>query len=545
MKRIILSGITAAVLSTGQAWACTSLIAAKGATADGSVMVTYAADSHNLYGELYSQPAADHPEGSVRKIVEWDTGKPLGDIPEAPHTYATIGNMNEHGLTIAESTWGGREELAGTGLIDYGSLIYVTLQRAKTAREALKVMTDLVKEHGYASSGESFSIADPDEAWVMELIGKGKAGKDAVWVARRVPDGYISGHANHPRIHKFPLKDKSGETLYSPDVIKFARSQGYFNGKDEDFDFSKAYSVTDFGALRGCDARVWAYFNKFKSGMDEYLPWIDRAEGEPMPLWVKPDSLLTVTDMQWMMRDHFEGTPYDMTGDIGAGPYKVPYRWRPMTFTVDSLEYTHERAIATQQTGFSFVAQMRSDLPPYLRGLLWFGTDDANTNVYLPVFCSVKRAPAQLAQGDVNTIDWNSNFWVNNYVANQAYNRYSQMIPDIRRVQGQLERDIAEDVRVALEQIPEFTDPAICEQLTQDLADIWAERATAEYKKLGDYLFVKFMDGNIKKTDENHNFMKSEYGLPVYPNFGGYDERYFRSIVDDAGPRLRVNTIKY
>ncbi len=545
MKRIILSGITAAVLSTGQAWACTSLIAAKGATADGSVMVTYAADSHNLYGELYSQPAADHPEGSVRKIVEWDTGKPLGDIPEAPHTYATIGNMNEHGLTIAESTWGGREELAGTGLIDYGSLIYVTLQRAKTAREALKVMTDLVKEHGYASSGESFSIADPDEAWVMELIGKGKAGKDAVWVARRVPDGYISGHANHPRIHKFPLKDKSGETLYSPDVIKFARSQGYFNGKDEDFDFSKAYSVTDFGALRGCDARVWAYFNKFKSGMDEYLPWIDRAEGEPMPLWVKPDSLLTVTDMKWMMRDHFEGTPYDMTGDIGAGPYKVPYRWRPMTFTVDSVEYTHERAIATQQTGFSFVAQMRSDLPPYLRGLLWFGTDDANTNVYLPVFCSVKRAPAQLAQGDVNTIDWNSNFWVNNYVANQAYNRYSQMIPDIRRVQGQLERDIAEDVRVALEQIPEFTDPEICQQLTQDLADIWAERATAEYKKLGDYLFVKFMDGNIKKTDENHNFMKSEYGLPVYPNFGGYDERYFRSIVDDAGPRLRVNTIKY
>lgn len=545
MKRIILSGITAAVLSTGQALACTSLIAAKGATADGSVMVTYAADSHNLYGELYSQPAADHPEGSVRKIVEWDTGKPLGEIPEAPHTYATIGNMNEHGLTIAESTWGGREELAGTGLIDYGSLIYVTLQRAKTAREALKVMTDLVKKHGYASSGESFSIADPDEAWVMELIGKGKAGKDAVWVARRVPDGYISGHANHPRIHKFPLKDKSGETLYSPDVIKFARSQGYFNGKDEDFDFSKAYSVTDFGALRGCDARVWAYFNKFKSGMDEYLPWIDRAEGEPMPLWVKPDSLLTVTDMKWMMRDHFEGTPYDMTGDIGAGPYKVPYRWRPMTFTVDSVEYTHERAIATQQTGFSFVAQMRSDLPPYLRGLLWFGTDDANTNVYLPVFCSVKRAPAQLAQGDVNTIDWNSNFWVNNYVANQAYNRYSQMIPDIRRVQGQLERDIAEDVRVALEQIPEFTDPEICQQLTQDLADIWAERATTEYKKLGDYLFVKFMDGNIKKTDENHNFMKSEYGLPVYPNFGGYDERYFRSIVDDAGPRLRVNTIKY
>ncbi|MBJ2194613.1 MAG: C69 family dipeptidase [Muribaculaceae bacterium] len=537
--------MAAAVAASFDADACTSLIAAKGATADGSVMVTYAADSHNLYGELYNQPAADHPAGTMRKIVEWDTGKPLGEIPEVPHTYATIGNMNEHGLAIAESTWGGREELAGTGIIDYGSLIYVTLQRAKTAREAIKVMTNLVKDYGYASSGESFSIADPDEAWVMELIGKGKADKGAVWVARRVPDGHISGHANHPRIHKFPLKDKTGETIYSPDVIKFARSQGYFNGKDEDFDFSKAYGVTDFGALRGCDARVWAYFNKFSKGMDAYLPWIDRAEGEPMPLWVKPDSLLTASDMKWMMRDHFEGTPYDMTNDIGAGPYKVPYRWRPMTFTVDSVEYTHERAIATQQTGFSFVAQLRGDLPAYLRGLLWFGTDDANTSVYLPVFCSVKKAPAQLAHGDINTLDWNSNFWVNNYVANQAYNRYSLMIPDIRRVQSKLERDIEEDVRVAIEQIPAFSDEEICHNLTQDLADIWAERATTEYKKLGDYLFVKFLDGNMKKTDADHNFVKSEHGMPVYPEFPGYDDRYFRTIVDDAGPRLRVNKISY
>ncbi len=537
--------MAAAVAASFDADACTSLIPAKGATADGSVMVTYAADSHNLYGELYNQPAADHPAGTMRKIVEWDTGKPLGEIPEVPHTYATIGNMNEHGLAIAESTWGGREELAGTGIIDYGSLIYVTLQRAKTAREAIKVMTNLVKDYGYASSGESFSIADPDEAWVMELIGKGKADKGAVWVARRVPDGHISGHANHPRIHKFPLKDKTGETIYSPDVIKFARSQGYFNGKDEDFDFSKAYGVTDFGALRGCDARVWAYFNKFSKGMDAYLPWIERAEGEPMPLWVKPDSLLTASDMKWMMRDHFEGTPYDMTNDIGAGPYKVPYRWRPMTFTVDSVEYTHERAIATQQTGFSFVAQLRGDLPAYLRGLLWFGTDDANTSVYLPVFCSVKKAPAQLAHGDINTLDWNSNFWVNNYVANQAYNRYSLMIPDIRRVQSKLERDIEEDVRVAIEQIPAFSDEEICHNLTQDLADIWAERATTEYKKLGDYLFVKFLDGNMKKTDADHNFVKSEHGMPVYPEFPGYDDRYFRTIVDDAGPRLRVNKISY
>lgn len=440
---------------------------------------------------------------------------------------------------------GGRHELAGTGLIDYGSLIYITLQRAKTAREAIRVMTDLVKTHGYASEGESFSIADGEEAWIMDLIGKGKADKGAVWVARRVPDGHIAGHANHPRIHRFPLKDKSGETLYSPDVIKFARSQGYFDGKDEEFDFSKAYGVTDFGALRGCDARVWAYFNLFTPGMDKYLPWIDRAEGDPMPLWVKPEKPLSAADMKRAMRDHFEGTPYDMTNDIGAGPYKVPYRWRPMTFKVDSVEYTHERAIATQQTGFSFVAQLRNDVAPELRGLLWFGTDDANTCVYLPVFCGVRKAPAQLAHGDVNTLDWNANFWVNNYVANQAYNRYSLMIPDIRRVQSELENAIAEDVRVAYEQIPEFADAEIRASLTQDLADIWAERATTAYKQLGDFLFVKFMDGNRKKVDENNQFMRSETGMPLYPEFPGYDERYFRSIVNDAGERLKVHDIKY
>lgn len=543
MKKIIISAM--AIAATTGAWGCTSLIAAKGATADGSVMVTYAADSHNLYGELYNQPAADHEKGALRKVMEWDTGKPLGEIPEVAHTYATIGNMNEHGLVIAESTWGGRHELAGTGLIDYGSLIYITLQRAKTAREAIRVMTDLVKTHGYASEGESFSIADGEEAWIMDLIGKGKADKGAVWVARRVPDGHIAGHANHPRIHRFPLKDKSGETLYSPDVIKFARSQGYFDGKDEEFDFSKAYGVTDFGALRGCDARVWAYFNLFTPGMDKYLPWIDRAEGDPMPLWVKPEKPLSAADMKRAMRDHFEGTPYDMTNDIGAGPYKVPYRWRPMTFKVDSVEYTHERAIATQQTGFSFVAQLRNDVAPELRGLLWFGTDDANTCVYLPVFCGVRKAPAQLAHGDVNTLDWNANFWVNNYVANQAYNRYSLMIPDIRRVQSELENAIAEDVRVAYEQIPEFADAEIRASLTQDLADIWAERATTAYKQLGDFLFVKFMDGNRKKVDENNQFMRSETGMPLYPEFPGYDERYFRSIVDDAGERLKVHDIKY
>ncbi len=535
----------AALLTAASALACTNLLAGKKATTDGSVMVTYAADSHNLYGELYRQPAADHPAGAMRPVIEWDTNKRLGEIPEVAHTYSTVGNINEHGLVIAESTWGGREELAGTGIIDYGSLIYITLQRAKTAREAIDVMTRLVKDYGYASSGESFSIADPDEVWVMDLIGKGKAGKDAVWVARRVPDGYISGHANHPRIHKFPLKDKSGETIYSPDVIKFARQQGYFNGKDEDFDFSKAYSVTDFGALRGCDARVWSYFNKFAKGMEEYLPWIDRAEGEPMPLWVKPDTTLTADDMKWMMRDHYEGTPYDMTEDVGAGPFKVPYRWRPMEFEVDSVKYVHERAIATQQTGWSFVAQLRSDLPDYLRGLLWFGTDDANTCVYLPVFCSVTEVPLQLGHGDTNTFDRNSNFWMNNLVANQAYNRYSQMIPDIRRVQKNLEDSIAVDVDKAIRELPQFDrDDAV--GLTNDLLAIWAANATDQYRDLATFLFVKFMDGNIKKQNPDGSFLRTEEGIPASPAFGGYDDpRYFENIAKTTGDRLKVREINY
>lgn len=535
----VLALAAASIAATSQADACTSLIAAKGATSDGSVMITYAADSHNLYGELYSQPAADHPKGATRKVVEWDTGKPLGEIPEAHHTYATIGNMNEHGLAISESTWGGREELVDTtGVIDYGSLIYIALQRAKTAREAIKVMTDLVKEYGYASSGESFSIADTREAWIMELIGKGGKEKGAVWVAMKVPDGYISGHANHSRIHRFPLKDKEN-CLYSPDVIKFARQQGYFDGKDEEFSFSRAYAIYDGGALRGCDSRVWAFYNKFAPGMEKYLPWVLRGEGDVLPLWVKPAKPVDANDMKWMMRDHFENTPLDMNGDIGAGPYACPYRWRPLTYDVDSVTYTHERAIATQQTGFSFVAQLNEANPEGMKGLLWFGTDDANTSVYLPIFCSVSRPPHELAHGNVNTLSWDSNFWVNNYVANQAYNRYSQMIPDIRRVQSSLEDSIAADVRVALRTFSEF-DAATRADLTQHIADIWASKATKAYKDLGDFLFVKYLDGNVKKVDENGKFIYSPEGMPIYPEFPGYDERYYRTIVKETGDHFKV-----
>ena len=545
MKQLLTTFLlTAAVAATFEGDACTSLIATRGASADGSSMITYAADSHTLYGELYNQPAADHAKGAMRKIFDWDSGSYRGEIPEVSHTYATIGNMNEHGLTIAESTWGGRPELEGSGLIDYGSLIYITLQRAKTAREAIKVMTDLVNEYGYGSEGESFSIADPEEVWVMELIGKGQKDKGAVWVARRVPDGYISGHANHARIHKFPLHE--AETIYSPDVIEFARQQGYFSGKDEDFDFSRAYAVTDAGALRGCDARVWSYFNRFaEGGVDEYLPWILEGKGEPMPLWFKAGRKLSADDLKWMMRDHFEDTPLDMTKDIGAGPFDVPYRWRPMTFTVDSVEYTHERAIATQQTGFSFVSSMNADRPEAMKGILWFGVDDANTCVYVPVFNSTETVPFQLAHGngDMYDLSWDAMFWVNNYVANQAYNRYSQMIPDIRKVQSGLENDMNEAVAEAQANVKGMPYKEAQANL-QQLTNYWTAKATKDYKTLGDYLLVKYLDGNIKR-EKDGQFERNEAGQPVQPVFGGYNQRYFESIAKSPdGERLKVVEIE-
>lgn len=529
------------VASVATAFACTSLIAGRYATADSSVMITYAADSHTLYGELYNQPAADYPQGAMRKVVEWDTGRYLGEIPEVAHTYATIGNMNEHGLAISESTWGGREELVDTtGIIDYGSLIYITLQRAKTAREAIKVMTGLVEKYGYASSGESFSIADSEEVWIMELIGKGAVERGAVWVAMRVPEDCISGHANHARIHQFPLNDKEN-CLYAKDVISFARKQGYFSGKDEDFSFSLAYAITDYSALRGCDARVWSYYNRFtEGGVDSYLDWVMKGEGEPLPLWVKPSKKVSVSDMQWMMRDHFEGTPMDMTTDIGAGAWKLPYRWRPLTYEVDSVTYTHERAIATQQTGFSFVAQLRGDVPHYMKGVLWFGVDDANTCVYVPVYNCVTTPPHEfeVGNGDLYNISWDAAFWVTNYVANQTYNRYSLMIDDVRRVQVGLENAIAAEVKAAEQEAVTLDEVNAIKRL-QDVTYTWSSRYVSQYKQLGDYLLVKYLDGNVKR-EQNGEFLRSADGMPEYPMFPGYDERYYRSIVNDAGDNLRV-----
>ena len=532
--------VAMAALLPVEALACTSLIAGKKATADGSVLVTYAADSHTLYGELYNRPGGKHAAGEVRKIVEWDTGKYLGDIPQVAETYTTIGNMNEHGLTISESTWGGRAELADTtGIMDYGSLIYVTLERARTAREAIKVMTDLVKDYGYHSSGESFSIADSEEAWVMELIGKGGKEKGAVWVARRIPDDCISGHANHPRIHKFPLNDKEN-TIYSPDVIDFARKMGYYKGKDEDFSFSLAYGELDATATRGCDGRVWSYFNRFSDGMDAYLPYVMRGEGEAFPLWVKPNRKVSVNDMKWMMRDHFEGTPMDMTQDIGAGPYAVPYRWRPMTFKVDGKEYLNERAIATQQTGFSFVSQMNSAHPELMRGILWFGVDDANTCVYVPMYNGITSIPHEFAvgNGDLLTLSWDAAFWVTSYVANQAYHQYSKMIDDIRKVQKAEEATLEGEVDKFITELPSMDAATARQRLNAHSADA-SKRYVKRYKDLGDYLLVKYMDGNIKR-EKDGKFERTPEGMPVSPIYGGYDERYYRSIADQTGDHLLI-----
>lgn len=535
----------AAVTAGGlQALACTNLIAGKDATTDGSVMMSYSADSHNLFGYLHHSPAGKHAKGETRKIVEWDTAKPLGEIPQAPETYNVVGNMNEHQVAIGESTWGGRHELAdttGQAVMDYGSLIYVTLERARTAREAIDIMTDLVEKYGYASEGESFTITDKNEAWVMEMIGKG-AEKGAVWIAVRIPDNAISGHANEPRIRQVNLKDKEN-VRYAKDLIKFARRRGYFNGKDEDFSFADAFAEHDAGTRRGCDGRVWTYFRRFNDNADQYFAWIDAKSDVPMPLYIIPDRKVSPEGMQEAMRDLFQGTPYDMTLDVGAGPFHVPYRWRPMDFEVDGHTYTMERAIATQQTGWSFVSQSRDWLPNPVGGLFWFGTDDTNTTVYMPFYCGMTQVPSELQYGDVNTLDLNSNFWVNNIVANEAYTRYDRMIPDIRKVQCRLEKGFFKELPgndTLLAGAVEAGDMEAYRNAANRLGAEAAKKATDAYRNLAGYLFVKFMDGNQKKTDQDGNFMKSEYGLPLYPTFPGYDRQYYERIVKETGDHFKV-----
>ena len=545
----LLSVALMAMAAWSAADACTNLLVGKNASADGSTIITYAADSHTLFGDLQYLPAADHPAGAMREIIDWDSGKRLGAIPEVAHTYAVVGNMNEHQVTIAESTWGGREELwdtSGKSIIDYGSLIYIALQRSKTAREAIKVMTDLVARYGYASEGESFSIGDPNEIWIMDMIGKGPGELGAVWVAIRIPDDCIAGHANNPRIWKFNMKDKKN-VMYSKDVISFAKKKSLYSGKDADFEFAPVYQNIDAGALRGCDARVWSYFNRFHQGMDAYLPFIYGKKGaEVMPLYLKPDRKVSVRDMQEMMRDHYEGTPFDMTVDPGATTaYGVPYRWRPMDFEVDGVKYSQERAIATQQTGWVFVAQMRSWMPDEVGGCFWFGVDDANTAVFVPMYCCITQVPESYRQGkaDMYTLDWDCAFWVNNWVANQAYARYSQMIGDIRKVQGALEDGFAKKQSAIEAEATSLltTDRAAAVRLLTNYSVNAGQDATAKYKKLGEYLFVKYLDGNIKK-EKDGKFERNEYGTPASPTFGGYTQEYYDMLIKgpNGGDRLKV-----
>ena len=551
MKNRILLVAALLVAGVAQALACTNFIVGKRASKDGSVIVSYSADSYGMFGELYHFPAAKHPKDALRKIYEWDTGKFLGEIKEAAETYNVIGNMNEHQVTIGETTFGGREELQDpTGIMDYGSLIYVALQRSRTAKEAIKIMTDLVKEYGYYSSGESFSIADPNEAWILEMIGKGPGVKGAVWVAVRIPDDCIAAHANQSRIHKFPLNDKEN-CLYSSDVISFAKEKGYFDGLNKDFSFADAYCPLDFGGLRACEARVWSFYNMFCEGMGEkYLPYIQGKSKEPMPLYAKPSQPVSVRDIQNAMRDHYEGTALDITNDIGATGFKMPYRLSPLTFEVDGQKYFNERPISTQQSAFTFVAQMRADLPDAVGGVLWFGTDDANMMAFTPVYCCTDRLPKCYSgkTADCVTFSWDSAFWIYNWVADMIRPRYSLMIDDMRAVQNKLENTFAdsqkgiEEVAIAMHK----ENPAKAKEFLTNYTEMTAQCAVDAWKKLGEYLIVKYNDGVIKKTNADGSIMRPEHehghNAPLVRP--GYPKEFLKEIVKATGDRYKVYDIE-
>ena len=521
--------------------ACTNFLVGRKASADGSTFISYSADSYYLFGALYHYPAATYPEGEMLDIYEWDSGKYLGQIKQVEQTYSVIGNMNEHQLSIAETTFGGRPELVDTtGIMDYGSLIYVTLQRAKTAREAIKVMTDLVKEYGYYSGGETFSIADPYEVWIMEMIGKGVGNKGAVWVALRLPDDCVSAHANQARITTIPFEDKDN-CMYSEDVIAFAREKGYFTGKNKDFSFSDTYNPLDYVSLRVCEARVWSFFRQVDPEMDKYLSYIKGETKERMPLWIKPVDKLSAQNLKDLMRDQYEGTPFDITTGIAAGPFNSKLRNSPLTFMVDSVGYVNERPIATQQTGFSFVAQMRNWLPNHIGGILWFGVDDAACSLYVPMYCSINNIPWCFNENNGSLLEYSSSsaFWVYNQVSNFAYSKYSYMMSDIQKVQKQWETDFALSVPVIDNAAIEMPEDEAREYLTNFSIE-QAEKSTEAWRKLGEYLLVKHLDGNMKR-EENGKFLQNEAKIPIRIIRHGYPEEFLRKMVEE-NPGTRILT---
>ena len=549
MRKFLSLIVSAACLLPLKAAACSNVIVSGGASADGSCMVSYAADSHSLFGELYFRPAARHKAGSLLEVIEWDTGRRLGAIKQVERTFQTVGNQNEHQLIIGETTWGGRPELADTaGVIDYGSLIYITLQRAVTAREAIRTIVDLANEYGYCSEGESFSIADTKEAWVMDLCGKGSAGdKGIVWVARRIPDGYICAHANQARITRFPLHDPDN-CLYAPDVVDFARAQGWYEGPDELFSFRDAYNPLDFGGARACEARAWAAFNILCDGQftfeqdgeeitrpaSDWLPYAMGYDlGGEMPLFVKPSRKISVKDVADVMRDHFEGTPMDMTVDIGAGGNACPYRWRPMGFSSFGRRYLNERAIATQQTGFWFVAQARGYLPDVVGALQWCGCDDAATSYLTPIYANTRKVPECLKEGNGTLYKYSSTstFWICNRVTNACYRMYNQMAPFVRGAvdafeNAQMFSEVPQMDAKAAKMRPRRARRA----LTRYTVDT-AQKQFSQWVKLEEMLTVKFIDGNVKEQDAEGNFT----GKISQP---GYTDRWKAAVARDNGEIL-------
>lgn len=540
--RLLTALFAATLFSISDGWACTNLIVGKRASKDGSVMITYSADDYGSYGYLHFYPAGDHAPGTMRPLYDYETNNYLGEIPEAPHTYHVIGQVNEHQLSVMETTFGGREELTDTtGLLDYGSLMYLTLQRARTAREAIDVWTNLVDTYGYRSEGESITLADPNEVWVLELIGKGPGRRGAVWVARRLPDDCITGHANQSRITTFPLKDKQN-CLYSKDVIKFAREKGYFNGKDAEFSFRDAYAPNDFSARRICEARVWSFFNRFCDGMDRYLPYVLGKEDvtEEMPWCVRPDRLVSLNDLKQAMRDHYEGTPMDMTADIGAGPYEAPYRPTPLFFEVEGRKYFNERPISTQQTAVTYLAQLRSWLPSHVGGVLWVGFDDANMVPYAPVYCCSTFCPEPYAEqtADPFTFSAKSAYWLQNALSNFVYPRYSQLFPELQAARDRLDAELEslqEKIDTEAAAMSEAEAVSHLTAYTARTAGLMLDR----WRQLFERIIVKYND-MTEKPEENGHYKKTAGGDHVPVIRPGYPERYRREIVRQTGERYLV-----
>lgn len=578
MKKLLTLLAIICLLGMTKASACTNFLVTKGASVDGSTMISYAADSHVLYGELYHYPAADYPEGAMRDLYDWDSGRYLGQIPEVRHTYNVVGNMNEWQLAIGETTYGGLECLwEGEGLMDYGTLIYISLQRCKTAREAIRNIAELTAKYGYISEGESFSIADTEEVWIMELIGKGKFEKGMVWVARRIPDGYVSGHANQARITTFPLAKKNKTSLtskdfkkfmtdmnvdciYADDVISFAKKNNLYFGKDEDFSFSDVYAPVDFSGARGCDMRVWAMFNKVTDGMDAYFDYatgrdIKRAKpyvkGEAqtvenfpsnrMPLWVKPNHKVSVLDMMSFMRDHLEGTELDMALDLGAGPFHCPYRWRPMGFEVDGVEYMHERTTATQQTGFSFVTQSNANRIAEIGGIIWWGVDDAASTVYCPMYTCMTEIPLCYRVGNGSMMEWSetAGFWIFNQVSNWAYTKYDYIHPEIEAKQAEYEGTWVKSVQNINTKAAEIyaKDPEEAVKFLTKYSNTEATRLCADWKVFYQYLFMKYMDGNVKTPREKPEGYKYYAPKVEQPK---YSDEFYKAIIDQTGEKLKA-----